>query len=263
MEETSQLEKAGADTRWKKGQSGNPAGRRAAGAGATLTWFARTMLEQPVQRWDGGGQRTRLAEYMLDLVARADAGDLQCRMFLLRVIDRGDRRKQAALRNSKKAKNADLREFEQAQACEISQTPPPPPPEMEPELIATVRPTVPARVETSAPVKKAPSVDAASLRRDPRTGDLLGPDGRALSREAQDRLAYPDWPHISPHLKKEERAGALAGQNAGAPAGDLAGPKSPTPPPQVFDSVVNSGTEKNEQKNESDPPVANPASTRH
>jgi hypothetical protein len=79
MEETSHSEELRPDikTRWKKGQSGNPKGRSLPAAGATLTGLARLMMEQPVERSDAGGRNTRLAEYMLDIVRRADAARLR------------------------------------------------------------------------------------------------------------------------------------------------------------------------------------------
>jgi hypothetical protein len=71
-------------TRWQKGQSGNPKGRPrkqrgpsrpqslTSGTGVTPTFLARLMIERPVERADGlGGTRTRLAEYMYDIVERA------------------------------------------------------------------------------------------------------------------------------------------------------------------------------------------------
>jgi len=251
VEQTSHLSETRPDiaTRWKKGQSGNPKGRRPA-LGTTLTWYARLLLEWPVKRADGDVPRERMFEYMLDIVQRADAGDLKCRMFLLRLVDRGDRRKVTALRNSRKAKTASLRKFEDQLACEISEVPPPPPPELAAKLTVTVSPTAPERVPTRAAAKRAPSTcSASSFRRDPRSGDLCGSDGRALSREEEDLLRYPNWPHMSPHLKKEETAGSAAGLNAGDSTGASAGPKSPAPLDQAFDSTGNSGTEKIAQKN--------------
>jgi hypothetical protein len=59
MADTSQTERADIKTRWQKGQSGNPTGRRITGAGATLTGLARTMLERPVERPGGGEPVTR------------------------------------------------------------------------------------------------------------------------------------------------------------------------------------------------------------
>jgi hypothetical protein len=241
MEETSNLERADIKTRWKKGQSGNPTGRRLPGAGDTLTGLVRTMMEQPVEHGDGA-RRTRLAEYTLDIVRRADAGDIKCRMHLLRIIDRGDRRKQSAQRNAKKAKTDDLREFEQAKAAEISPTMPA---EMaETELVNTVSPTVLPRVETIISPRKSPSIDASALRRDPRTGHLQLPDGNTMSPEEEERLANPYWPHISPHLKKPEGSDAYAGLNAG----NSAGQESPAAAAQLFDSKHNSGSEKFSQK---------------
>jgi hypothetical protein len=250
-EQTSHLVETRPDiaTRWKKGQSGNPKGRRPA-LGNTLTWYARLLLEWPVKRSDGDVPRERMFEYMLDIVQRADAGDLKCRMFLLRLVDRGDRRKVTALRNSRKAKTASLRKFEDQLADEISQVPPPPPPELAAKLTATVSPTAPERVQTRAAAKRAPSTcSASSFRSDPRSGELYGSDGRALSREEEDLLRYPNWPHMSPHLKKEETAGSAAGLNAGDSTGASAGPKNPAPAHQALDSVENSGTEKIVQKN--------------
>jgi hypothetical protein len=263
-------------TRWPAGQSGNPKGRprkpRTAssppsgppGSGATPTYLARVMIERPVERSDGvGGTRTRLTEYMTDIVERADAGDLKCRMFLIRYVDRGDRRKLAALRNAEKAKTRALRKLESAAAREISQTPVAPP-EIAAQQVKTISPTRPSRVQTLAVAK--PSVEASSFRRDPRNGQLLGPDGRALSREAEDRLLYPDWPHISPHLKKEEpvysglntgpKTGPETGPKTGIETGVITGITSPVSRTQEIDSAQNSASEKISQKNpagESDP----------
>ena len=57
---------------------------------------------------------------MTDFVRRADAGDLKCRMYLVKAVERGDRRKEIAQRNAKKAKTEELRKFEEAKAEEIS-----------------------------------------------------------------------------------------------------------------------------------------------
>ncbi len=282
------------DMRWKKGQSGNPKGRPRAleGAGLTLTGIARTMLERPVEGLDGG-RRTRLVEYMTDVVKRADAGDLKCRLFLLQAIDRGDRRKESALRNAKKTKNESLREFEEEMATKISSPMPPLSPEVEDEVVVKdVRPTVsafakasadephspakpwrsrtvPPRKPTATPVHAAPAHaapahatpahvtpehaapaaalrttppdDASTYRRDPLTGRLVAPDGRELSWEEHERLLYPAWPHVSPHLKKTPATGAVSG--------DLTGVQNPVPERQAVDSAGDFGSEKISQRN--------------
>jgi hypothetical protein len=245
MEDTSQSDETRADvkTRWKKGQSGNLKGRLPA-AGYTLTGLARLMMEQPVQGAATGERRTRLSEYMLDIVRRADAGDLKCRMFLLKAIDRGDGRKLTAQRNAKKAKTDELREFEAAKADEIS--PEPLDVAIETELVNTVSPTVPPRAtNVSSPKKALPQRDSllassATLRRDPHTGNLLSPEGRVLSPEEEEQLLYPAWPHISPHLGKVPFAGDKAG--------DLAGPESPDAKSQAIDSSQEFSREKISQE---------------
>jgi hypothetical protein len=182
---------------------------------------------------------------MLDIVRRADAGDLKCRIFLLKAIDRGDRRKLTAQRNAKKAKTDDLREFEAAKADEIS--PEPLAVAVEIELVNTVSPTVPPRAtNVSAPRRPSPQRDsllasAATLRRDPHTGNLLSPEGRELLPEEEERLLYPNWPHVSPHLGKVPFAGANAG--------DLAGPESPDAKSQAIDSSQEFGREKISREN--------------
>jgi Family of unknown function (DUF5681) len=243
MEETSE-ERADFKTRWKKGQSGNPEGRpRLSGAGLTLTALARTMMERPVEGVDGG-RRTRLAEYMFDVVRRADAGDLKCRMFLLKRIDDGDRRREAAQRNAKKAKSEELRKFEEAKADEISTSVAPLTPEQEEEqLVKDVRPTTPPRKPTAtpahasseAPPRKTQTEDASLYRRDA-DGHLVTPEGRILSPEEEHRLANPYWPHVSPHLKKAPLAGTSPGH------------ESPVPESQVVDSARNCGSEKFSRK---------------
>ena len=265
MEETSQSEeRADIKTRWKKGQSGNPSGRKLTGSGCTLTGLARTLLEQPVRSSASGEPITRLAEYMTDVVRQADAGHIGCRMFLLKLIDRGDRRKESAQRNARKAKTEDLRKFEEAMADEISTPMPPQTDEVIDQHAAPVNPTAPQRPTNSTAPKTAPpqrdplpesahagvsadepqnpetpsrspAASAAMLRRDPRTGQLLSPDGRPLSREEEDRLLYPNWPHISPHLPK-----APAGGNS---AGNPAGRESPGSARQAVDSEGDSGSE--------------------
>src|ERR1700733_11114455 len=153
MEETSQSEeRADTKTRWKKGQSGNPQGRpRLRGAGLTLTALARTLMERPVEGMDGE-RHTRLTEYLIDVVRCADAGDMKCRMFLLRAIDQGDRRRENAQRNAKKANSEALRKFEEAKADEISMPMPPLEPEVEDEqVVKDVRPTAPPRKPTATP----------------------------------------------------------------------------------------------------------------
>lgn len=251
MEETSQSdetphseERPDIKTRWKKGQSGNSKGRLPA-AGYTLTGLARLMMEQPVHGAATGERQTRFAQYMLDIVQRADGGDLKCRMFLLKAIDRGDGRKTTAQRNARKAKTDEVRAFETAKAEEIS--PEPIDEALDTEMVGTVTPTVPRRATNIlAPKKTAPQRDAlqasaATLRRDPVTGQLLSPEGRALSREEEERLLYPDWPHVSPHLKKAPLAGASAG--------DWAGPKSSDAKDQAVDSAEEFGAEKISQEN--------------
>ena len=142
--ETSE-DRADIKTRWKKGQSGNPQGRpRLRGAGLTLTALARTLMERPVEGMDGE-RHTRMTEYMIDVVRYADAGDRQCRMFLLKAVERGDRRRENAQRNAKKAKSEVLRKFEEAKADEISTPMPPLSPETEEEQTAKVNPTGPPR----------------------------------------------------------------------------------------------------------------------
>lgn len=271
MDETSkdqpQEKRADIATRWKAGQSGNPKGRPrnahksigASGAGATPTYLARVMIERPVERLGGvSGTRTRLTEYIADIFERADAGDLGCRKFVIRLVDEGDRRRLAALRNAEKAKTRRLRKLERSAAREASLTPEPPPEKAAAE-VKVVSPTAPQRVQTIAVPRRAPAVEA-TFRRDPRTGALLGADGNALSRAEEDRLLYPEWPHISPHLKKSERDG-FAGLNAGAgpdaktetktdsETGFITGIASPVSRSQAIDSSRNSESEKFSQKN--------------
>src|ERR1700733_3482290 len=242
MEETSHPEeRADFKTRWKKGQSGNPQGRpRLRGAGLTLTALARTLMERPVEGMDGE-RHTRLTEYLIDVVRCADAGDMKCRMFLLRAIDQGDRRRENAQRNAKKANSEALRKFEEAKADEISMPMPPLEPEVEDEqVVKDVRSTAPPRRPTATPTreptatptreqpaaepKRTPSDDASLYRRDANE-NLVTPEGRVLSPEEVNRLTNPHWPHVSPHLKKEERGSA----HAGFQAGDSARPESPVP----------------------------------
>jgi hypothetical protein len=245
MDDTSQSEETRADikTRWKKGQSGNPKGRLK-GSGDTVTWLARTLLERPIQSSESGARVTRLAEYMSDLVRRADAGDVKCRMFLIKAVERGDRRKEMARRNAKKAKSEELRQFEEEMAAEISTPIPPLAPEVEEEL--TVKPASPAAsasAKTSADAPKGPArsrADASTLQRNPLNGRLVTPEGRELSWEEEERLLYPTWPHISPHLKKEDRAGVTAGGGAG----ESAGLKTPAQEGQAVDSTKDFDSEK-------------------
>jgi hypothetical protein len=279
MEQTStetSEDRADIKTRWKKGQSGNPQGRpRLRGAGLTLTALARTMMERPVEGADGE-RHTRLTEYMIDVVRCADAGDRQCRMFLLKAVDRGDRRRENAQRNAKKAKSEELRKFEETKADEISVPMPPLSPETEEEQTAKVSPTASAFAEASAgephspakpwrsraapprrpaatpahtppaytppagaPRKTQPD-DASTYRRDPLSGNLVTPEGRVLSPEEEERLANPYWPHVSPHLKKAP--------SAGTSPGDSAGRESPVRESQAFDSARDFGSEKFSRK---------------
>jgi hypothetical protein len=218
------------------------------------------MMERPVNGADGK-RHTRLTEYMIDVVRRADAGDFESRMFLLRAIDRSDSRKLTAQRNAKKAKTEELRKFAEQKAAEISNPMPPLEPEVEDELAATVSPTAargaptatpvrgqpeapsqnvrpapsPRDVPPAAPPQNVPPVDASSYRRDPHTGKLMAPDGRVLTPEEEDRLANPYWPYISPHLKKAPFTGESAG--------NLAGRESPAPRNQVIDSAQDFGAQ--------------------
>ena len=208
------------------------------GSGCTLSWLARTMMERPV---DGeGGRTTRLVAYLSDIVRRADEGDLNCRMFLVREVGRGDRRKETAQRNAKRAKSEDLRKFEEEKAAEISSPVEPLPPEVEDDQAVTVSPTAAAphakpdpraRVH-AADAKKAPTGDSSMYRRDPATGRLITPEGRELTREEEEKLLYPNWPHVSPHLKKAPSAG------------DPAGPANPARDSQETDSKQNSSESK-------------------
>jgi hypothetical protein len=216
------------------------------------------LMERPVEGADGA-RHTRLTEYMIDVVRCADAGDLKCRMFLLREIGRGDRRKEAAQRNAKKAKSEELRKFEEQKAEENSTTMEPLTPEQEDaQLVKDVRPTPPSRrptarpatasaqVSTDAPHSPAkpaahapaprPPDDPSTYRRDAQ-GHLVTPEGRVLSPEEEERLANPYWPHVSPHLKKAPSAGAAAG------------PESPVPKSQAVDSEGDFGSEKFSRKN--------------
>jgi hypothetical protein len=248
-------ERADIRTRWKKGQSGNPQGRpRLRGAGLTLTALARTLMERPVEGADGE-RHTRMTEYMIDVVRCADAGDRKCRMFLLNAVERGDRRRENAQRNAKKAKSHELRKFEEAKADEISVPMPPLEPEVEDaQTVKDVRPTPPPRKPTATPAsacaeasadephspaaraqpaaapRKTPPDDPSTYRRDP-DGRLVTPEGRVLSPEEEHRLANPYWPHISPHLKKAPSAG------------NSAGPESPVPKNQAVDSERDFGRE--------------------
>jgi hypothetical protein len=246
LEETSHSEESSEDiradikTRWKKGQSGNPEGRKLNGSGCTLTWLARTMLERPVEGAEG--RTTRLVAYMSDIVRRADEGDLKCRMFLLREVGRGDRHKETAQRNAKRAKTEELRKFEEAKACEISSPVPPLKPEVENEQTVTVSPTAPPKRDPRARVhaadtRKASTADASTYRRDPGTGRLETPEGRQLSPEEEARLLYPTWPHISPHLQKAPPAP----DSAAGPAG----PASPARESEVVDSKEELSLQKN------------------
>jgi hypothetical protein len=186
---------------------------------------------------------------MTDVVQRADAGDLRCRLFMLQLIDRGDRRKLTAQRNAKKARNEELRNFEQEKATEISPTLPPLPPEVIERQSTKVSPTVPPRSTVTSAPKRAESqresllASAAMYRRDPCTGRLMTPEGRVLSQQEEEKLLYPNWPHISPHLKKE-------GVSAASNAGDPAGPKSPAAASQGIDSTGYSGAQKNRDPND-------------
>jgi len=251
MEQTStetSEDRADIKTRWKKGQSGNPQGRpRLRGAGLTLTALARTLMERPVEGVDGE-RHTRLTEYMIDVVRCADAGDRQCRMFLLKAVERGDRRRENAQRNAKKAKSEVLRKFEEAKADEISTPMPPLSPETEEEQTAKVNPTAPPRRPAATPAHTPPAAaprktqpeDASTYRRDPLNGNLVTPEGRVLSPEEEERLANPYWPHISPHLKKAP--------SAGTSPGDSAGRESPVRESQVFDFARDFGSEKFSRK---------------
>jgi hypothetical protein len=169
------------------------------------------------------------------------------------------------LRNAEKAKTRALRELESVAAREISETPMVPA-ELAAPHVKTIYPTKPSRVQTMAVPKRAPSVDASLFRRDPRTGDLLGPDGNPLSREAEDRLRYPDWPHISPHLKKEERPNtgpeteAKTGSETGSITGAITGDTEPVMRTQDIDSPQDSESEKISRK---DPAVETDPRTVH
>jgi hypothetical protein len=252
----SEEERPDIKTRWKKGQSGNPKGRLA-GSGNTVTWLARMLLERPVRSSDSGERITRLAEYMGDFVRRADAGDVKCRMWLVKAVERGDRRKEVAQRNAKKAKSEELRKFEEETAKEISTPMPPLAPEVQDDYVAAASPTAPAAAKASADKPQRPSTsqassqrdaarafadastngphgpagrsraDASTFQRNPLNGRLVTPEGREMSWEEEERLLYSSWPHISPHLK--------TAPPAGPPAGDSAGPESPAPESQGVD----------------------------
>ena len=200
-------------------------------------------LERPVRGSDTGERITRLAEYMTDFVRRADAGDLKCRMYLVKAVERGDRRKEVAQRNAKKAKSEELRKFEEATAEGISTPMPPLEPDVEEATeVKSVRPTAAARADSGrraaapgksprarqgiakdAPLFHPPTrnpgerqqpaeaarsrVDASALERNPRQrapGDAGRP--RAVVGRGT-AAALPDWPHISPHVEKRPPAG--------------------------------------------------------
>jgi hypothetical protein len=84
-------------------------------------------------------------------------------------------------------------------------------------------------------------------------GQSGNPKGRALSREEEQLLLYPNWPHIFPYLKKVSFAGDLAGNSAGR--------ESPDPETQAIDSTQDFGSEKISRENP--PPGAGRKDTLH
>jgi hypothetical protein len=72
-------------------------------------------------------------------------------------------------------------------------------------------------------------------------GQFGNPKGRALSREEEQHLLYPNWPHIFPYLKKVPFAGDLAGNSAGR--------ESPDPETQAIDFAQDFGSEKISREN--------------
>ena len=88
----------GVKTRWKKGQSGNPRGRPR--KGVTLPYAARQMMDQPM-RYEANGEViivSRLERTLLEIIKRADEGDLACMRFLLEQMSRWDREAAIAAR---------------------------------------------------------------------------------------------------------------------------------------------------------------------
>lgn len=91
------MSEASVKTRWKKGQSGNLLGRPKKSQplldqGEMLEHFAHFLLEQPCDVL-GGGTQTRLTRLMLDVVKRAEEGELSCIKFLFALAERGERRR--------------------------------------------------------------------------------------------------------------------------------------------------------------------------
>jgi hypothetical protein len=170
-------------------------------------------------------------------------------MFLLRAIDRGDRRKQAAQRNAKKSEEERFTRIRAGKGCGDFAHPA--------ACVGRNRTGQHGEPDSAfarrgrdarADLKTTPALGpgARALMRDPRTGNLLSPEGRVLSREEEEQLLYPDWPHISPHLKKENRAGAYIGLNVG----ESAGLKSPAPETQVVDSTRDFRSKNFSRKNQ-------------
>jgi hypothetical protein len=136
------------------------------------------MMERPVEGAEG--RTTRLVAYMTDIVRRADDGDLKCRMFLLREVGRGDRRKETAQRNAKRAKTEELRKFEEEKADEISSPVAPLKPDVEDAQTVTVSPTAPPKPDPRA------RVYAADTGKTSAAGNPAGPASPARERQAAD-----------------------------------------------------------------------------
>lgn len=125
------MSEASIATQWKKGQSGNPRGRPKKpellkDQGEMLTHLARGLLDQPCHMLGAAGpaQITRQTRLMLDVLERAELGELACIKFLFELADRGDRRKLQALRAARRAPKPKDRQIEERFAAAIASLPP-------------------------------------------------------------------------------------------------------------------------------------------
>jgi Family of unknown function (DUF5681) len=116
-------------TQFKTGQSGNPKGRPKRPKSLeeqrdTLTRIACMLLDQPCHVLGSDRTETRREQWMRDLAARGDLGELRCMNTVFNFADRGDRRRLQALRLALRAKKPRVRVFEEYAADLIAQPPP-------------------------------------------------------------------------------------------------------------------------------------------
>jgi len=225
------MSEASIRTQWKKGQSGNPRGRpkttkNLPDQGQMLTQMARLMLDQPCYVQGNGDQQiTRMTRLMLDVLERAERGELACIKYLFELADRGDRRKLQALRAGRRAKDKDDAAFERRMAHAIKAMPPALKPGQE-FAIAYSRPRRTEQVKVKPEPRTTPRGDNPYARQ-PDPFHQLMQELRDKEQE-EERLARiaaqgEREANASEQARAREKTGAETGRETGFKTGPFTG----------------------------------------